>query len=156
MVSKGFKKGQGLLVLGFVAIFAGATLAQADERDPMVPRVPAGKMDEAKAMKAPYGDARTAPAAVVAEGKAIFGDKGTCVLCHGEGGQGDGPVGMALSPSPRNFTNCKFHDSRSDGELMYVIKNGSQGTGMVSMVPSVITEEEAWKVIAYERSFCKK
>ena len=56
----------------------------------------------------------------------------------------------------RNFTNCKFHKKRKDGELFWIIKNGSPGTGMVSMIPATITEEEAWKVLAYERSFCKK
>ena len=60
-----------------------------------------------------------------------------------------------LNPSPRNFTNCKFHKKRKDGELFWVIKNGSAGTGMVSLVPAAITEEEAWTIINYERSFCK-
>ncbi len=26
---------------------------------------------------------------------------------------------------------------------------------MVPMIPVTITEEEAWKILAYERSFCK-
>ena len=34
-------------------------------------------------------------------------------------------------------------------------QNGSAGTGMVSLVPAAITEEEAWTIINYERSFCK-
>jgi len=40
--------------------------------------------------------------------------------------------------------------------MMWVIKNGSPGTGMVPLVPATISVEEAWKVIAYERSFCAK
>ena len=71
-------------------------------------------------------------------------------------GDGAGPAGKVLNPGPRNFTNCKFHKKRKDGELFWIIKNGSPGTGMVSMVPATITEEEAWKVLAYERSFCTK
>jgi hypothetical protein len=27
---------------------------------------------------------------------------------------------------------------------------------MVPLIPATISEEEGWKVIAYERSFCKK
>jgi len=27
---------------------------------------------------------------------------------------------------------------------------------MVAMIPATITEEEGWKTLAYERSFCKK
>jgi len=34
-----------------------------------------------------------------------------------------------------------------------VIKNGSAGTGMVPLIGTAITEEEAWYVINYERSF---
>src|SRR2546425_8874547 len=30
---------------------------------------------------------------------------------------------------PRNFTNPKFHKNRTDGEMFWVIKNGSAGTG---------------------------
>ena len=137
-------------------VFAVATVAPADERDPMIPRVPAEKMAEVKSWNAPFGDARKAPPAIVAEGKKIFEGKGTCHLCHGISGEGDGPAGLSLAPTPRNFTNCEFHDSRSDGELLYVIKFGSPGTAMAPLVPAVVSEEEAWKIIAYERSLCKK
>lgn len=75
--------------------------------------------------------------------------------CHGKTGLGDGPVGRRLQPGPRNFTNCKFHKRRHDGELFWIIKNGSPGTGMVPMIPVTISEEEAWKILAYERSFCE-
>jgi hypothetical protein len=72
-----------------------------------------------------------------------------------------GPVLIAMenpgkATAPRDFTNCKFHKKRKDGELFWIIKNGSPGTGMVPLIPSAISEDEAWKVIAYERSFCKK
>ncbi len=130
-------------------------VAHADERDPLIPRVPAEKTVEAKSWHAPYGDARNASPEIIAEGKMLYEGKGTCHLCHGAGGKGDGPVGMSLVPTPRDFTNCEFHKNRSDGELLYVIKFGSLGTAMVSLIPAVISEDEAWKIIAYERSFCK-
>ena len=78
-----------------------------------------------------------------------------CLGCHGKNGDGQGEAGKILNPSPRNFTNCKFHKKRKDGELFWVIKNGSAGTGMVSLIPAAINEEEAWTIINYERSFCK-
>lgn len=147
-------------VLGVLtaAMFLTSGLAIAGpEKDPEKPRVPADQRAEAKKMKSPlYDKAEDAPAEIVAEGKAIFEGKGTCVNCHGKSGTGDGPAGAVLNPGPRDFTNCKFHKKRKDGELMWVIKNGSPGTGMVPLVPATISEEEAWKVIAYERSFCKK
>jgi cytochrome c553 len=145
----GYLKSIGLLT---ALMFVVATVAVAEEADPLKPRVPAEEMADAKAMKNPV--AKTPEN--VAKGKALFEGKGTCFNCHGKTGEGNGPAGAILNPSPRNFTNCKFHKKRKDGELFWVIKNGSAGTGMVSLVPGTITEEEAWTIINYERSFCKK
>ena len=141
-------------------LMAGLAFA-GPEKDPLKPRVPAAERSAAKKMKPPkelYKKAKKAPPEIVAEGKALFEGKGTCVNCHGKSGSGDGPAGKVLNPGPRDFTNCKFHKKRKDGEMMWVIGNGSPGTGMVALAPpkgSTITEEEAWKIIAYERSFCK-
>jgi mono/diheme cytochrome c family protein len=146
-------------VLGMLtaAMFLSSGLAIAGpEKDPIAPRVPADQRAAAKKDKSPlYDKADSAPAEIVAEGKALYEGKGTCVNCHGKSGKGDGPAGAVLNPGPRDFSNCKFHKKRKDGELMWVIKNGSPGTGMVPLVPATISEEEAWKIIAYERSFCK-
>jgi len=146
-------------VLGMLtaAMFLTSGLAVAGpEKDPLKARVPADKRSEAKKDKSPlYKKAEDASPEIIAEGKAIFEGKGTCVNCHGKDGDGNGPAGKVLNPGPRNFTNCKFHKKRKDGELMWVIKNGSPGTGMVPLIPATISEEEGWKVIAYERSFCK-
>lgn len=128
-----------------------ATVVGAEERDPLKPRVPPDQIAEAKQMKNPVA----ATPENIAKGKALFEGKGTCFNCHGKEGKGDGPAGAILNPSPRNFTNCKFHKKRKDGELFWVIKNGSAGTGMVSLIPAAINEEEAWTIINYERSFCK-
>ncbi|MBI4382920.1 MAG: c-type cytochrome [Nitrospinae bacterium] len=145
-----------LMGLPVVLILLTGGAGFAEESDPMVPRVPASKMEEAKKLTAPFGDLWKAPPDIIAEGKKLFEGKGTCHNCHGKSGQGDGPVGQMLDPSPRSFTNCKFHHNRVDGELFWVVKFGSPGTGMVSLVPAVIGEEEAWKILAYERSFCKE
>jgi len=127
-------------------------VAVAAEAKPLKPRVPEDQRAEAKAMKNPVANTPEN----IAKGKALFENKGTCFNCHGKTGEGNGPAGAILNPSPRNFTNCKFHKKRKDGELFWVIKNGSAGTGMVSLIPSAITEEEAWTIINYERSFCVK
>ena len=138
-------------------IFCTGSLAVAgNEKDPLKARVPKADRGVAKKLKSPYGKTKKASDDIVAEGKKIFEGKGTCVNCHGKAGDGQGPAGKVLNPGPRNFTNCKFHKKRKDGELFWIIKNGSPGTGMVAMVPATITEDEAWKVLAYERSFCKK
>ena len=137
----------GMLVLS-VCAFIGAT-AYAEEKDITVSRVPNEQRADAKKMKSPIEKTPEN----IAKGKAIFEGKGTCFNCHGLSGKGDGPAGAILNPTPRNFTNPKFHKLRSDGEMFWVIKNGSAGTGMVPLIGTAITEEEAWFAITYERTF---
>ena len=147
-----------VLVLAIAAMFLTTGMAiGGEEKDPLKARVPADKRSKAKKNKSPYGKkSQDATPEIIAEGKAIFEGTGTCVNCHGKEGNGQGPAGKVLNPGPRDFTNCKFHKKRKEGELMWVIKNGSPGTGMVPLIPATISEEEGWKVIAYERSFCEK
>ncbi len=141
-----------VLVLGLsmVAMYVVNSYSAA-EKDPIAPRVPADQIAAAKAMKNPVAS----NPANIAKGKELFTGKATCFTCHGELGDGNGPAGAALDPLPRNFTNAKFHAAKTDGEMFWVIKNGSAGTGMISYVPSVITEQEAWEIITFERSLKK-
>lgn len=126
------------------------------ERIPQEPRVPERKMEQAKSLKAPFGNARNAPSDIVAEGKRLFEGKGNCVVCHGASGRGDGPAARMQRPNPpRDFTDCAVQQARDDGELFWIIAHGSAGTGMPRFVPGMLTEEEAWKLVAYVRSFCK-
>ncbi|MBI5317586.1 MAG: cytochrome c [Nitrospirae bacterium] len=134
-----------VLMLLSVSAYAG------EERDPLKARVPADQMADARAAKNPVASSPE----TLAKGKALYEGKGTCFNCHGKEGDGMGEAGKILNPAPRNFTNCKFHKKRKDGELFWVIKNGSAGTGMVPLIPAAITEEEAWTIINYERAFCK-
>jgi mono/diheme cytochrome c family protein len=134
----------GLLITGSYVVYAGT------EADPCKTRVPADQLAAAKAEKNPY----VGKADAVAEGKAIFEGKGTCFTCHGMGGKGDGDAGKALDPTPRNFTNAKFHECKTDGEMLYIIRNGSPGTAMIPAVQTgILTDDEAKKVQAYERTF---
>lgn len=126
------------------------------ERHPTEPRVPEHRMEEAHSWQAPFGDARQAQPEIVAEGKKLYEGKGSCVLCHGIEGKGDGPAAHMHRPhAPRNFTDCQFQKARTDGELFWIIKYGSPGTGMVPLVPGTLSEEEAWKLVAYVRTFCR-
>jgi mono/diheme cytochrome c family protein len=137
------------------AVFVFLSLVYA-ERSPQEPRGPERKIDQAKGLKAPFGDARNASAEIVAEGKRLFEGKGNCVVCHGMSGRGDGPAARMQRPHPpRDFTDCAVQKAREDGELFWIIAHGSTGTGMPRFVPGMLTEEEAWKLVAYVRSFCK-
>jgi len=148
------------------ALLLGLRLADADvppagygqpsgEFDITLSRVPVAERAAAKALKPPF---QPTPE-ILAEGKAIFLGKGTCFQCHGPEGKGDGGAAKILPIQPRNFTNPKFNKVRTLGEMMWVLKNGSlgqtgqiPGTGMLPVIDQFIDEEEAWKVILYERS----
>jgi mono/diheme cytochrome c family protein len=131
-------------------LIIGATLAA--EKDPLAPRVPPDQIGEAKKWKNPM----PATPENIAKGQELFTGKATCFTCHGNEGKGDGPAGAALDPSPRNFHNPKFMETKTEGEMMWIIKNGSAGTGMISYAPSIITEEEAALIVLFERSLAKQ
>jgi hypothetical protein len=57
-----------------------------------------------------------------------------------------------LDPAPRNFQHHGFWRHRTEGEIFWVIKNGSGGTGMVGF-GGQLTDEEIWSIIPYMRSF---
>ncbi len=138
------------------AMMAVVTIAAcAQLRHPSADRVPHTAMKEALSYKAPFGDTRTASPEIVTAGKALYEGKGGCVLCHGISGQGDGPAAhMQVPHPPADFTNCAFQNEREDGELFWIIKYGSPGTGMRPLIPAMLSEEEGWKVVAYVRTFC--
>jgi len=140
----------------FVGVALTIVLLTGVAPPPTKDRVPTAHSDKAKALHAPFGDARTASAEIVTAGKTLYEGKGTCFLCHGIGGKGDGPAShMQTAHPPRDFTDCAFQQARDDGELFWVIKYGSPGTGMQALIPNILNEEEGWKVVAYLRSFCK-
>ncbi len=123
-------------------------IVDAAERHMMQPRVPADQLEMARALKSPIPMSSD----VVQKGKAIYEGKGTCFNCHGMTGRGDGPGGAALEPSPRNFRHHGMWRHRTEGEIFWVIKNGSPGTGMIPF-GGMLTDEEIWTVIQYERTF---
>ena len=122
--------------------------------DPQVlrPRVPPEQIEHARQVTNPY----PASPDIIAEGKQLFEGKAFCRTCHGIDGKG---LGSDINPDnfrgplPRNFTDTDWQGARTDGELFWILKNGSKGTAMAPFIPLVLTEEEAWKVISYVRSF---
>jgi len=73
-----------------------------------------------------------------------------CQMCHGKKGGGDGKLGKALKPTPRNFA-CKATMKKiSAGQMFWIIKNGSKGTGMVAH-KKTLKDKEIWDVIKYIR-----
>jgi mono/diheme cytochrome c family protein len=139
-----------------VGLLLASVILTGASRPPAEDRVPEAHSEKAKALQAPFGNTRTAAPDVVAAGKALYDGKGQCALCHGVSGKGDGPAShMQTNHPPRNFTDCAFQKEREDGELFWIIKYGSPGTGMAASIPHMLSEEEGWKLVAYVRTFCK-
>ena len=139
-----------LLVGGSFLLIAGITWAA----DPAVlrPRVPRDQIEAARAVTNPL----PASEEMIAKGKALFEGKAFCKACHGVDGKGLGgdiAPGSLKGPLPRNFTDKRWQAARTDGELFWILKNGSKGTAMAPFIPLVLTEEEAWQILLYVRSF---
>jgi mono/diheme cytochrome c family protein len=131
-----------------VMVFLGVSVVGAAERHMMQPRVPADKLAEARALTSPLSNSPE----VIEQGKAVYHGKGTCFTCHGAGGDGKGPGGAKLNPAPRNFQHHGFWRHRTEGELFWVIKYGSPGTGMIGF-EQVLSDNDIWALIQYERTF---
>ncbi|HEX9743495.1 MAG TPA: molybdopterin-dependent oxidoreductase, partial [Nitrospiraceae bacterium] len=68
-------------------------------------------------------------------------------------GNGAGPLGAGLIPPPRNFTCGSTMKDITDGQLFWVIKHGSPGTGMMPF--SGLSDDEVWQLIHYLRSLAR-
>ncbi len=112
------------------------------------PRVPSEVLEQVQEIENPFPATRER----IEAGRQIYFGKGLCVTCHSNDGRGVRVPGH----SPRDFTNKKWQDLRTDGELMWVLRNGSPGTGMPIRVGKVITEEEGWNAIHFIRTFAKE
>ena len=90
-------------------------------------------------------------------GKTLFyvdAQPSACRVCHGISGDGLGVLFHRVEPKPRNFTCVHTMDNIPDGQLFWIIKNGSPGTDMPSF--SYLEDDQVWQLILYLRSFSKK
>ncbi|MFT4579824.1 MAG: cytochrome c553 [Nitrospinales bacterium] len=76
-----------------------------------------------------------------------------CKQCHGMNGNGQGAMAPNLIPQPRNFTCQQTMEQISDGQLFWIIKNGSKGSSMPSY--SHLPDRKIWQLIHYIRSLTK-
>jgi len=135
----------GLILLGVCYI----TTTFAADQSVLKARVPANKIEEARTWTNPFS---TTPENIE-KGQKIFHSKAFCVTCHGRDGKGLGNIPGLRGKLPRDFTDKTWQAARTDGELFWILKNGSPGTDMASFIPLVLTEDEAWHVLLYVRSF---
>ena len=79
---------------------------------------------------------------------------GPCWICHGISGNGLGILFRELRPTPRNFTCNQTMSNLPDGQLFWIIKNGSAGTPMPAF--KNLHDEQIWQLIHYIRHFSKE
>ncbi len=148
---KSLMRGGRPCLVGAVLVSAAA-VAWSGDSEVLRPRVPRDQIEPARAVTNPL----SATPETLQKGKALFEGKAFCRACHGSEGKG---LGMELDystfkgPLPRDFTDKMWQQARTDGELFWILKNGSPGTDMASFIPMVLTEEEGWQVLMYVRSF---
>ena len=80
------------------------------------------------------------------EGEAFY--RINCLMCHGEQGRGDGPVGEVFAPRPADLSSPDVQ-RYTDGELFWKIT-----TGVTTMPPfkSRLSPEERWHVVNFLRT----
>ena len=97
---------------------------------------------------------------LVAKGKVVYEKR--CGFCHGEKGDGNGPVADYLHPRPRDFTKglykfrtTKTGESPTDEDIFRTVSLGAPGTGMPAWAEGTfrLPEDELWQVVFYIKSF---
>lgn len=91
-----------------------------------------------------------------AEGERLYrgaGDAISCAKCHGDKGDGKGPMSELFDPRPRNFACAQTVRGIPDGQLFWIIRYGSPGT---SMPPHPkLDDNQIWSVVAYLRRLAR-
>jgi mono/diheme cytochrome c family protein len=83
-------------------------------------------------------------------GDKIYAER--CALCHGPGGKGDGPASAGLDPKPRNHTDGAYMRTRTNQQLLDVIRNGK---GAMPAWNGILTEAEIHAVLKHVRSLAQ-
>ena len=74
-----------------------------------------------------------------------------CALCHANDGSGDTALGRGLYPKPPDM-RLPLTQSKSDGELFYIIENGIRLSGMPAWSVGGSHAEESWSLVGFIRT----
>lgn len=109
------------------------------------------------------------------QGRLLYLEDGkpmSCASCHGVKGDGAGAPGLSLVPAPRNFACAETMASITDGQMYWVIQNGSgdfhliarqgaqrverpgRGTRSTAMRAhnEQLSEADVWQLVLYIRT----
>ncbi len=91
--------------------------------------------------------------AIAARGEKLFMQN--CAVCHGQGGQGNGPAAAGLAHKPADLTN-HFHTAPGQGDdyLFWRISEGGQVSPFKEMQSAMppfkrLSEEDRWAILTF-------
>lgn len=73
-----------------------------------------------------------------------------CMSCHGEMGDGNGPLAQGMNPAPTNFLDDELIEQVSPFGAFNTIRLGVEGTGMRAFPE--LQDEEVWNLAFYIKS----
>lgn len=106
----------------------------------------AGPEDAARAGKELSSPFAVDPAAHLERGAAIY--QSFCLVCHGAGGLGDGPVTRRGVPPPPSLL-AENATRLSDGHMFHILTYGQNN---MASYAAQISRDDRWRVILYVRS----
>jgi len=93
------------------------------------------------------GDDETQP---VLDGKGLYAQR--CASCHGETGDGRGPLTLALGQPARSFAEGGFAFGNTKEAMFRTVSTGVPGRSPMPGFRDVLSEEERWRVVEYVRA----
>jgi mono/diheme cytochrome c family protein len=85
---------------------------------------------------------------LLVEARRHFADH--CASCHGNDGSGATEMGQKLYPRVPDMRSAQSQ-SRSDGELYYIIENGVRFTGMPAWGAGGTNDHDTWHLVLFVR-----
>jgi mono/diheme cytochrome c family protein len=80
---------------------------------------------------------------------------GSCAVCHGDSGRGDGPSAAGFATKPSDLTDGRLMNPLPDAFLLNVILHGGPAEGLSPGMPpfrAFLSDDQARQVMAYLRS----
>jgi len=87
--------------------------------------------------------------AILQDGKALY--ETYCLVCHGAGGQGDGPIADRI-PAPPPYTSQRLM-AFPPGRLFHVM---TAGAGKMPSYAGQLSSDERWKVVTYVHALLQR
>jgi mono/diheme cytochrome c family protein len=85
---------------------------------------------------------------ILKEARRHFADH--CAVCHANDGSGNTEMGQNLYPRAPDMRQ-KATQSKSDGELYFIIHNGIRLSGMPAWGPASGKDDDSWKLVHFIR-----